>query len=109
VPISFHLDEHIPSTLADALRSRGIDVTTTAEVDLSGAPDREHLSFALSAGRVLVTQDLDFVRLHAEGLPHAGVTFWRQRTRSIGEVVRRLLLMHALMTPDEMKNRVEYL
>ena len=108
-PISFHLDEHISPALADALRRRGIDVTTTVEAGLEEAEDRDHLSFAASAGRVVITQDVDFLRLHAEGVPHAGVAFWRPRTRDIGDVLRRLVLIHAVLSPEEMKNRVEYL
>ena len=109
MPVTFHLDEHIQPALADALRGRGIDVTTTTDAGLSGSADREQLSFARDAGRVVVTQDIDFLRLHTEGVPHSGIAFWRQQTRTIGEVVRRLLLMHAVMSPAEMKNRVEYL
>jgi predicted nuclease of predicted toxin-antitoxin system len=109
LPVTFHLDEHIPPALADALRNRGIDVTITADAALTGTGDREHLAFAANAGRVVITQDVDFLRLHAEGTPHAGIVFWRQQTRSIGEVRRRVLLIHATMSPDDMKNRVEYL
>jgi len=71
VPIAFHLDEQISPALAVALRHRGIDVTTTADANLTGADDRGQLAFAANAGRVLVTQDVDFLRLHAEGVPHA--------------------------------------
>jgi len=74
-----------------------------------GAEDREHLAFAEGAGRVVITQDVDFLKLHAQGTTHAGIAFWRQQTRSVGDVMRRLLLIHAAMSPDEMKNRVEYL
>ena len=109
MPLTFHLDEHISPVLADALRHRGIDVTTTADAGLIGRDDREHLTFAVDAGRVVITQDVDFLKLHSEGVIHAGIAFWRQQTRSIGEVLRRLVLMHAAMSPDEMRNRVEYL
>ena len=109
MPVAFHLDEQIPSALADALRSRGIDVTTTQDAGLIGVPDHEHLTFALRAGRVVVTQDVDFLRLHSDGIPHTGIAFWRQQTRSVGQVLRRLLLMHESMSPDDMKDRVEYL
>jgi predicted nuclease of predicted toxin-antitoxin system len=84
-------------------------VTSTADAGLIGTGDREHLAFAADAGRVVITQDVDFLRLHAEGTPHAGIAFWRQQTRSMGEVLRRLLLIHAAMSPDDIKNRVEYL
>jgi hypothetical protein len=109
VPLRFHLDEHISPVLADALRHRGIDVTTTADAGLAGAGDREHLAFASKAGRVVVKHDVDFLRLHDEGLPHAGIVYWRPRTRGLGDVLRRLVLMHAALSPEEFMNRVEYL
>lgn len=109
MPVSFHLDEHIPPALADALRSRGIDLITTTDAGLTGKSDQEHLDFAAKAGRVVITQDVDFLRLHAEGTVHSGIAFWRQQTRTLGDVLRRLLLIHAVMSPDEMKNTVEYL
>ncbi len=62
--LRFHLDEHIDTAIADGLRRRGIDVTTTAEAGLRGAGDEAHVAFALSEGRVLVTNDADFLRLH---------------------------------------------
>ncbi|MBK7926489.1 MAG: DUF5615 family PIN-like protein [Bryobacterales bacterium] len=103
------MDEHISPALADALRHRGIDVTTTADAGLAGAEDREHLAFALRDGRVVVTRDVDFLRLHAEGLPHAGIAYWHTRSRGLGEVVRRLVSMHAALTPEEFQNRVNNL
>jgi hypothetical protein len=42
-------DEQIPPAQADALRSRGIDETTTSDAGLNGTADREHLAFALHA------------------------------------------------------------
>ena len=50
--ITFHLDEHIPPALANSLRHRDIDVTTTADTGLMGAEDREHLAYATNASRV---------------------------------------------------------
>ena len=43
--VCFHLDEHISTGLAAALRHRGIDVTTTADAGLVGAAARDHLAF----------------------------------------------------------------
>jgi len=109
VPVRFHLDEHISMALGDALRHRGIDVTTTADAGLVGAADRDHLDFAASTGRVVVTQDVDFLRLHVEGVPHAGIAYCHQLSHSVGEMLRRLVLIHAVLSPEDMKNRVEYL
>jgi hypothetical protein len=44
--IRFHLDEHVASAIAEGLRRRGIDVTTTADAGLLDAPDEDHLAFA---------------------------------------------------------------
>jgi hypothetical protein len=37
--IKFHLDENVSSAIADGLRRRGINATTTTEVGLIGASD----------------------------------------------------------------------
>ncbi len=69
--IRFHLDEHIPNAVAKALRQHGVDVTTPSEVGLRQASDLDHLEYARTTRRVLVTGDADFLRLHAAGLGHA--------------------------------------
>jgi len=50
----FHLDEHLPHAIAEGLRRRGIDVTTTVEACLRGASDDVHLAYALEQQRVIV-------------------------------------------------------
>lgn len=62
--IRFHLDENVNLTIAQGLRRRGIDVTTTPEAGLIAAIDEAQLAFVVSQGRVLFTQDIDFLRLH---------------------------------------------
>ncbi len=74
-----------------------------------GATEMAHLEFAASAGRVLVTQDDDFLRLHAERTSHAGIAYCHQQSMSIGEMLRRLILIHDLLAPEEMAGRVEFL
>ena len=107
--LRFHLDEQIPKAVAEGLRRHGIDVTTTAEVGLIGADDLAQLNFACQEKRVLVTCDADFLRLHVKGVEHAGIAFCHQGERSIGDVIRTLLLMYELLDPDEMRGHVEFL
>ena len=108
MPIRFHLDEHIPASIASGLRRRDIDITTCIESGLVGADDTAQLTFAAATGRVLVTHDADFLRLHAEGLAHAGIVYCQQGAR-IGEMLRYLVLIHDLLSPEEMAGRVEFL
>jgi uncharacterized protein with PIN domain len=105
----FHLDEHVAGSIAKALRQRGIDVTTTAETNLLNAEDEEHLAFALAEGRVVVTQDADFLRQDNKGQSHAGIVYYPQGSRTIGGVIDYLTLMHECMEESEMTGRVEYL
>jgi predicted nuclease of predicted toxin-antitoxin system len=106
--LRFHLDGHIDSAIADGLRRRGIDVTTTPEVGLRGAGDDAHVAFALSEGRVVVTNDADFLRLHRQGVRHAGIAFTRHGLRSIGELLRALVLLCDCLEAEDIGSHVEY-
>ena len=57
--MKFHLDEHMDPAIADGLRRRGIDVTTTLDASLGGAPDETHLEYARQSQRVILTDDID--------------------------------------------------
>jgi predicted nuclease of predicted toxin-antitoxin system len=106
--IRFHLDEHISLGVAAGLRRRGIDVTCAADVNMAAATDEQQLAFATAEGRVLVTHDADFLRLHRAGAAHAGIAYARQGSLTIGETIRRLVLIHDLLKPEEMRERVEF-
>jgi predicted nuclease of predicted toxin-antitoxin system len=107
--IRFHLDEHMGNDLARALRRAGIDVTTTVEAGLRTHSDQDQLIFALRESRILVTHDQDFLRLAAQRVPHAGIVYCAHGTRTLGQVIESLLLIHGIYSPDEMFNQVEFL
>ena len=71
--IRFHLDEQVERAVAEDLRRRNIDVTTTPEAKLLGATDPVQLAFAISQKRVIFTQDDDFLAIHQQGLKHYGI------------------------------------
>lgn len=106
--VRFQLDEHVANAVAHALRRRGIDVLTAHEAGLLGAPDAEYLSSARRAGRVLVTHDGDFLRLHQQGAPHAGIAYSEQGTRSIGQLIAYVVLIYEALETDEIAGRVEF-
>lgn len=106
--VRFYLDEHVHPAVAAGLRRRGVDVFTTQEARMRGASDTDHLALATRQGRVLVTQDDDFLRLNAERGDHAGIAYCPQRT-DVGRLVRGLFLIFQVLSADEMKNHVEFL
>ena len=91
--IKFHLDENVSNAIAQGLRIRGIDVTTIPEAGLIAASDEEQIQFALEEEWVIFTQDDDFLRLHQAAIVHGGITYCRQRSRSIGEIIKTLTLI----------------
>lgn len=106
--VKFYLDEHVHPAVASGLRQRGIDVLTTKEADMLSATDEAHVDLALKQGRTIFTQDADFLRLHAKGKQHAGIVYAHQTT-PVGHIVRNLILIFQVMTPEEMQNHVEFL
>jgi hypothetical protein len=105
----FHLDESVDISVASGLRRRGVDVSMTLEEGLLGVSDEVQLDFTLSQGRVLVTHDSDFLRLHQGGAAHAGIAFWGHQQRSVGEIIRRLVQLSQSYRRDDMQNKVVYL
>jgi len=106
--IKVYADEQAPIAVAQGLRRRGIDVLTTPEAGLLGAADEEQLAFAVRQGRVIFTQDDDFLRLHARGKPHLGIIYVHQQT-PVGEMIRSLMLVCQVLDAEEMLNHVEFL
>lgn len=107
--IQFHLDENCHRAVAEGRRRRGVDVTTTPEAGLLSATDQEQVAYGLAQSRVLVTHDRDFLRLHAAGVPQAGLVYCDKDTKSIGEMIQALVLIWEVLELDEMRNRIEFL
>jgi predicted nuclease of predicted toxin-antitoxin system len=107
--IRFHLDENCDRAIAEGLRRRGIDVSTTPEVGLLSATDEEQIAFAVLQNRVLFTQDRDFLRLHGAATAHPGIAYCGKDTKSIGAIIQGLVLIWEVLEPEEMANRVEFL
>lgn len=105
----FHLDENVDHGIARGLQRRSIDVTISPDARLVGASDEEQLAFASREGRVIITHDRDMLRLHSLGINHAGIVYCASGARSIGEIVRQLLLQHECLSDEEMRGQVEYI
>jgi Domain of unknown function (DUF5615) len=107
------MDEHVPAAISEALRVRGVDVVTVQEDARSGADDDDLLVRSAELGRVIFSQDADFLRLAAAtqraGDLFAGVIYSHQAAMSVGECVDELQLVAEACTVEELANRVLYL
>ena len=107
--IKFHLDENVNNAVADGLKRRRVDVTTTSQVGLMGVSDLEQVEFALSENRAIFTHDDDLLKIHQKGIEHAGIIYCNQNIRSIGDIIRGLILIWEVLEPEELKNEIEFL
>lgn len=107
------MDVHAPLAITEALRRRGVDVLTAQEDDAHRCEDARLLDRATELGRVLFTQDADFLREAARrqraGQSFAGIVYAHQMRVTIGQCVRDLELIAACFDPSDLFNRVEHL
>ncbi|MBI3195182.1 MAG: DUF5615 family PIN-like protein [Ignavibacteriae bacterium] len=106
--VKLYTDEHIARAVIAALRYRGLDVLTTPEALMRGAADEEHLHLATRLGRVLITQDEDFLRIHAQGSSHCGIVF-ASKSLSISQIVNGISLLCEVLDSSEMENQIQFL
>lgn len=110
--ISVYMDEDVTKVVAEALKRRGFNASTTAQHGNFELDDEEQLKFATSLGAVLLTHNVkDFPRIHyqflEQGLSHKGIIVAKQV--SVGEIVQRFLRLAAKLSAADMENRLEYL
>lgn len=106
--IKFYTDEHVSKAVVMGLRRRGVDVLTVPEAGTLGLSDEEHLRKAREEGRVIFTQDDDFLRLAAADTVHRGIVYATQ-DNTVGEIIYGLMLIYQVLEAEEMVGHVEYL
>jgi predicted nuclease of predicted toxin-antitoxin system len=107
--VRFLLDEHVSAAVVVGLKQKGIEAATAHEIGRRGYSDLEQVQFAASEGWVLVTFDPDYLAIAKSELQHAGIVWCAARKYSIGQLIRALALIHAVMDRDKMRNHVEFL
>ena len=104
-------DEHVKAAIVAGLRQRGMDLVTAQERGLRQTDDEALLATATAEGRLLLTNDTDFLRIHSEwmtaGRHHAGRVFWPQE-RPIGEAIRRIHQYALQTSPEQAANAVKF-
>jgi predicted nuclease of predicted toxin-antitoxin system len=74
VSLSFYLAHHVPAAITNGLRQMQVNVLTVAEDGRADWDDDRLLKRALELGRVVFTQDCDFLVLAAR---------WQQARRDL--------------------------
>jgi predicted nuclease of predicted toxin-antitoxin system len=111
--LKLYVDEHVPFPITNELRRRGVDVIRVQDEGLDGTPDGVLLNHVTDLGRLLFTQDTDFLRETAlrqrASESFAGVIFARQNIISTAACVDDLELICKAGNQKEFDNRVTHL
>lgn len=113
--ISLYLDEDsMDAHLVRALRARNIKVMTAYEAEMIERSDEDHLQYTSIHNYVLFSFNVrDFYHLHTkfmeQGKYHAGIVLAQQQKYSAGNLSRRLMKLIAIVSADEMRNRIEFI
>jgi hypothetical protein len=111
--LAFYIDHQYRAAVVRGLRTRGINVLTAFDDGTDRLDDESLLVRATELGRVLVTHDKGFLGRAAEwqrsGRQFAGIVFAAQSPIDIGTAIEYLELIAHAMSPDEMRNHVEYI
>ena len=112
--IKIYIDEDAARKgLVNALRTRGVTVLTALEAGLTELSDEQQLAYATEREYVLYSHNAsDFYRLHTgagAGREHAGMILAPQQRFSIGEQLRRILHIRAVVSAEHMRSRIEFL
>jgi predicted nuclease of predicted toxin-antitoxin system len=109
------LDEMYPAALAMALRDKGIDAVTVAELGLTGRPDVDVFAGAIESGYAVLTENVsDFARIASEhvaaGEHHQGVLIalssrFSRRPAGYGAIVVAV----AAVAAEQLDDRLVYL
>lgn len=106
------MDQHVKAAVTDGLRQRGIDVVTAMEDGTDRWEDEAILARATELGRVVFTQDDDFLAIADQwlsvGRRFAGLVYGHQLGVTIGQAIRDLELLATVLEGDEMANHIEF-
>jgi predicted nuclease of predicted toxin-antitoxin system len=111
--LAFYLDEHVPRSIAIALRIRGIDVLTTQEDGQAETEDPILFERAAELKRVMVSFDADMLREATQrqqrAISFTGLVFARPTRISVGECVRDLELLAKVGESEDLTSQILYL
>lgn len=111
--LRLYMDVHVPHVMTRELRVRAVDVMTAQEDGASEQDDSQLLDRASAMGRVLVTQDTDFLKEAAYRQERSqyflGIIYAPQLHVTVRQAVSDLELIAGASKPEEWISRVEYL
>lgn len=108
--MKIYADENIEQSIIEGLRRRKIEVISAKDLGYAGKPDEFHIKKAFEFKAVILTHDIDFVRIaNSSDLSHRGIIFSHSKDVSVGQCIRGVELLSNVLTDTDMENHIEFL
>jgi hypothetical protein len=111
--VALYLDHNANPVVATVLRHQEVDCITAREDGRAALDDESLLERVTNLGRVLYTEDDDFLGISArwqrQGRPFSGIAYAKQRRLSIGELIMQLQLIALASEPGDWRNALRHL
>ncbi len=111
--LKIYTDENVDIRIAEGLKRRGVKAFSAHGKGMTGSTDIEHFKYALAMKAVIFTHDHHFLKIAKElvqgGKNHWGIIFVEMNKLSVGECIKRLAFYAEILSPEEMKNQIEFL
>ena len=111
--LALYMDHNVVRAVTEGLRMNGLDVLTAFDDGCHQESDRSILERAGELGRVVFTQDSDFLILAADHqarrTPFTGVIFAKHGALSIRKVIEDLTLICYALSGEEIRNQLIWL
>jgi len=107
------MDHHVRSAITRGLRQRGVDVLTTDEDGSAEADDEFILTRAMELGRLIYTNDHDFLAIGHEwlaiGRDFAGLAYAHPMRLSVRQAIDSLEIIAKASDASDSRNVIYYL
>jgi hypothetical protein len=108
--MKIYADENIERSIVEGLRRRKIEVVSARELGYIGKPDEFHIKKASEIKAIILTHDVDFLRIASRpDIYHGGIIFSHPDKVSIGQCIRGVELVAKILTDKDMENHIEFL
>lgn len=104
--IKIFADENVEKSVVFSLKEKGFDITSVNIEKRKGLSDKEQLNFAIEKNRVVLTHDLDFVKISKQK-DNPGVLFI-PKVRKPEEIVKRVVRILELLDLEDLENEVVF-
>ena len=106
--LSFLADEHVKRVFITELRANGYEVAKVGADYDQGTSDTVHLERSQDSGRVIISNDSDFLRLHHD-YDHAGVLLYNDQNVSVSEFMQGIKRVERFLPNEELQGNIVWL